>query len=197
MRRAPAAPAAAPLLLPPQENGLLYGAAAVAGLLGLAGIVAVERTLRLSDLLALGIGLSNTFALGAGLLLMGYGLVEIPREAWRARPEQLLQWSAHRRARVSARLPAPVRVPATRARPCARARAHAAAAPAAPATAARRRPSRRTRRTGRFARDVLRATAELDAVVTIMSPTSGRWGAATRCGRSWRSSRTAAEATRP
>jgi hypothetical protein len=63
---------------------------------GLICIVAVERSLHLGDLVALSMGLSNTFALSVGLLLMGYGLVEIPRETWRSRPEQLLKWCAHR-----------------------------------------------------------------------------------------------------
>lgn len=54
-----------------QENGILYGAAGIAGVVGLIGILVVERTLQLSDILALCIGLSNTFALSVGLLLMG------------------------------------------------------------------------------------------------------------------------------
>ena len=100
-----------------QENGVLYGAAAAAGVVGLVCIVVVERSLRLSDLVALALGLSNTFALSVGLLLLGYGLVEIPRETYKGRPEQLLKWYAHR--------------------------------------------------TGRFAGGVLRATRELETVVTI------------------------------
>ena len=59
-------------------------------------IIVVEKSLRLRDLAALGMGLSNTFALSVGLLLMGYGLVEIPRETWKSGPEQLLKWCAHR-----------------------------------------------------------------------------------------------------
>ncbi|KAI8462677.1 MAG: LMBR1-like membrane protein-domain-containing protein [Monoraphidium minutum] len=101
-----------------KENGILYGAAGAAGVIGLIVIIVVEKSLRLTDLVALGMGLSNTFALSVGLLLMGYGLVEIPRETWKSGPEQLLKWCAHR--------------------------------------------------TGRFAGEVLRATAELEAVVTIV-----------------------------
>jgi hypothetical protein len=70
--------------------------AGAAGVVGLIGIVVVERTLTLRDLVALTLGLSNTFALSVGLLLMGYGLVEIPREMWKSRPEQLLKWCEHR-----------------------------------------------------------------------------------------------------
>jgi len=88
---APATPPARP-----QENGILYGVAAAAGVVGLIGIIVVEKTLRIKDLVALGMGLSNTFALSVGLLLMGYGLVEIPRETWKSEPEQMLKWCAHR-----------------------------------------------------------------------------------------------------
>lgn len=75
---------------------MLYGAAAAAAVVGLVGIIVIERTLKFGDIVALIIGLSNTFALSVGLLLMGYGLVEIPRETWKGRPEQLLKWCAHR-----------------------------------------------------------------------------------------------------
>lgn len=56
----------------------------------------VERGLKLTDLAALGMALSNTFGLSVGILLMGYGLVEIPRGMWKSDPQQLLKWSAHR-----------------------------------------------------------------------------------------------------
>jgi hypothetical protein len=85
-----------PTHAPPQENGILYGAAGAAGVVGLIVLIVVERGLHIKDLVALGMGLSNTFALFVGLLLMGYGLVEIPRELWKSRPEQLLKWCAHR-----------------------------------------------------------------------------------------------------
>jgi hypothetical protein len=35
----------------------------------------------------------------AGILLLGYGLVEIPRHTWKADPEQSLKWCAHRAGR--------------------------------------------------------------------------------------------------
>ncbi|KAF8067159.1 lmbrd2 [Scenedesmus sp. PABB004] len=101
-----------------KENGLLYGLAAAAGVVGLLVIVVVERSLAASDLPALGMALSNTFGLCAGILLMGYGLVEIPRETWKADPAHQLKWCAHR--------------------------------------------------AGRFAEEVLRTTAELESVVTVI-----------------------------
>eukprot|EP00879_Flechtneria_rotunda_P003202 GHRR01003425.1.p1 GENE.GHRR01003425.1~~GHRR01003425.1.p1 ORF type:complete len:656 (+),score=226.79 GHRR01003425.1:287-2254(+) len=101
-----------------KENGLLYGLAGAAGVIGLIIIVVIERTLRLSDLAALGMALSNTFGLSVGILLMGYGLVEIPREMWKSDPNHALKWCAHR--------------------------------------------------AGRFAEEVMRATNELESVVTII-----------------------------
>lgn len=50
---------------------MLYGVAGAAGVLGLILIIVVERTLTFRDMVALGMGLSNTFALSVGLLLMG------------------------------------------------------------------------------------------------------------------------------
>ncbi len=69
-----------------------------AGAVGLVVIVIAQHGLHLTDLMALGMGLSNTFGLAAGILLMGYGLVEIPRHLWKSDPEQLLKWCAHRSA---------------------------------------------------------------------------------------------------
>lgn len=66
------------------------------GAVGLIIIVVVERGLKLTDLAALGMALSNTFGLSVGILLMGYGLVEIPRGLWKSDPQQLLKWCAHR-----------------------------------------------------------------------------------------------------
>jgi hypothetical protein len=85
-----------------QENGILYGAAGAAGVIGVIVILVVEKTIKITDLVALGMGLSNTFALSVGLLLMGFGLVEIPRELWKSQPEQLLKWLAHRWAWAAA-----------------------------------------------------------------------------------------------
>lgn len=84
-----------------KENGLLYGLAGAAGAVGLMVIVVYEKTLALSDLPALGMALSNTFGLSAGILLMGYGLVEIPREMWKADAGHLLKWCAHRAGRFA------------------------------------------------------------------------------------------------
>ena len=79
-----------------KENGLLYGLAGGAGVIGLVIIIFVEKTFKPSDLAALGMALSNTFGLSVGILLMGYGLVELPRETWKSDPQQLLKWCAHR-----------------------------------------------------------------------------------------------------
>jgi hypothetical protein len=79
-----------------KENGLLYGLAAGAGVIGLVIIIFVEKTFKVGDLAALGMALSNTFGLSVGILLMGYGLVELPRETWKSDPQQLLKWCAHR-----------------------------------------------------------------------------------------------------
>jgi hypothetical protein len=86
-----------------RENGALYGAAAAAALVGLVAVAVAQRALpRLDQLAGLGMALSNTFGLCVGMLLLGYGLVQIPREAWRtASPEQQLKWRAHRAGRLS------------------------------------------------------------------------------------------------
>eukprot|EP00878_Enallax_costatus_P015761 GHUV01016516.1.p1 GENE.GHUV01016516.1~~GHUV01016516.1.p1 ORF type:complete len:615 (+),score=178.39 GHUV01016516.1:1103-2947(+) len=84
-----------------KENGLLYGLAGAAGAVGLIIILMVEKTLRLTDLPALGMALSNTFALSVGIILMGYGLVELPRELWKSDPNHLLKWCAHRAGRYA------------------------------------------------------------------------------------------------
>lgn len=74
----------------------MLAAALHTGAVGLIIIVVVERGLKLTDLAALGMALSNTFGLSVGILLMGYGLVEIPRGLWKSDPQQLLKWCAHR-----------------------------------------------------------------------------------------------------
>jgi hypothetical protein len=85
-----------------RENGALYGAAAAAGLVGLVALAIAQGGVRLDQIAGLGMALSNTFGLCAGMLLLGYGLVQIPREAWRtASPEQQLRWCCHRAGRFS------------------------------------------------------------------------------------------------
>jgi len=85
-----------------RENGALYGAAAGAGALGLATLAIAQGGVRLDQVAGLGMALSNTFGLCAGMLLLGYGLVQVPREAWRtASPEQELRWCAHRAGRLA------------------------------------------------------------------------------------------------
>lgn len=41
-------------------------------------------------------------ALSAGILLLGYGLVEVPRHMWKSSPEQASKWCAHRAGRHAA-----------------------------------------------------------------------------------------------
>ncbi|KAJ9517407.1 hypothetical protein QJQ45_016782, partial [Haematococcus lacustris] len=78
-----------------KENGLLYGSLGGLGVIGIGILFALKKT-SMADLMGLGIGLSNAFGLIAGLLLLGYGLVEIPRQLWKgADPEVVLKWTAH------------------------------------------------------------------------------------------------------
>lgn len=65
-----------------QNNLMLY---AVLGGLGAVGIVALKvvGNLSFSNIVGICIALSNAFGLIAGIFLMGYGLVAIPRTLWR------------------------------------------------------------------------------------------------------------------
>mmetsp|Transcript_25028 Transcript_25028/g.45297 ORF Transcript_25028/g.45297 Transcript_25028/m.45297 type:complete len:451 (-) Transcript_25028:887-2239(-) len=84
-----------------KENGILYGSVAAVGIIGIA-ILLFTRTLSYESLLGLGIGLSNAFGLISSILLLGYGLVSIPRKLWKSCPEMNLKWCAHRAARHAA-----------------------------------------------------------------------------------------------
>ncbi|GAX78046.1 hypothetical protein CEUSTIGMA_g5488.t1 [Chlamydomonas eustigma] len=83
-----------------KENALLYGSVGALGLIGVIIILASTGLTSVDDLkflLNLAIFASNTFGLVVGLLLMGYGLVEIPRSMWlTSNPEIMLKWCAHR-----------------------------------------------------------------------------------------------------
>ncbi|GFR49399.1 hypothetical protein Agub_g11451 [Astrephomene gubernaculifera] len=78
-----------------KENAILYGSVAAVGLVGIAALL-ISKKMTLDGLVGLGIGLSNAFGLIASIILLGYGLVEIPRNMWKADPERQLKWCAHR-----------------------------------------------------------------------------------------------------
>ncbi|GIL77008.1 hypothetical protein Vretimale_3267 [Volvox reticuliferus] len=78
-----------------KENAILYGSVAAVGLVGIAALL-ITKKMTLDGLMGLGIGLSNAFGLIASIILLGYGLVEIPRNLWKANPERQLKWCAHR-----------------------------------------------------------------------------------------------------
>eukprot|EP00798_Chlamydomonas_sp_ICE-L_P030467 gene30467-35478_t len=79
-----------------KENAILYGAVGVLGLVGIS-ILLFTHEFSIESLLGLGIFLSNAFGLIAGILLLGYGLVEIPRSMWKTSdPDTQLKWCVHR-----------------------------------------------------------------------------------------------------
>ncbi|GLC39990.1 hypothetical protein PLESTB_000120900 [Pleodorina starrii] len=78
-----------------KENAILYGSVAAVGLVGIAALL-ISKKMTPDGLMGLGIGLSNAFGLIASIILLGYGLVEIPRNLWKADPERQLKWCAHR-----------------------------------------------------------------------------------------------------
>mmetsp|Transcript_35578 Transcript_35578/g.79011 ORF Transcript_35578/g.79011 Transcript_35578/m.79011 type:complete len:727 (-) Transcript_35578:712-2892(-) len=79
-----------------KENAILYISVGVLGGIGI-GVLLALGTLDVASLLTWGVFLSNTFGLFCCLLLLGYGLVEIPKELWlKSNPETSLKWCAHR-----------------------------------------------------------------------------------------------------
>ncbi|PNW77818.1 hypothetical protein CHLRE_10g453100v5 [Chlamydomonas reinhardtii] len=78
-----------------KENAILYGSVAAVGVVGIAALL-ISKKMTVDGLMGLGIGLSNAFGLIASIILLGYGLVEIPRNMWKADPERQLKWCAHR-----------------------------------------------------------------------------------------------------
>ena len=83
-----------------KENAIIYGAIGVAGAIGIVILLfttGMNNQQGILELVYIGVFLSNAFGLVVGLLLMGYGLVEIPRSMWvTSLPETKLKWSAHR-----------------------------------------------------------------------------------------------------
>lgn len=107
-----------------------------------------------------------------GLLLLGYGLVEIPRQLWKsANPETMLKWSCHRSAgrrrggRAEALGPWEADWPAT---------AACDLGFGGPTCGASLRDSAPTapvllcRRVGKYAQAVMRSRAELEDVITVI-----------------------------
>lgn len=84
-----------------KENAILYGSVGAAGVVGIIILVITGYITKSSfgSVKATAMAASNTFGLVVGLLLMGYGLVEIPRNIWRSKPETLLKWFAHKAGR--------------------------------------------------------------------------------------------------
>ncbi|KAG2435358.1 hypothetical protein HXX76_007431 [Chlamydomonas incerta] len=78
-----------------KENAILYGSVAAVGVIGIAALL-ISKKMTMDSLMGVGIGLSNAFGLIARIILLGYGLVEIPRNMWKADPERQLKWCAHR-----------------------------------------------------------------------------------------------------
>jgi hypothetical protein len=77
-----------------RENAVLYGAVGIAAALGLF-ILIVTEGVDINSLMGMAVALSQTFALSTGILLMGYGLVDIPRNCWRkAGLTSRLRWCA-------------------------------------------------------------------------------------------------------
>ncbi|KAG1668956.1 hypothetical protein FOA52_001000 [Chlamydomonas sp. UWO 241] len=79
-----------------KQNGLIFGSIAVGGSIGIIVVLASSH-LPPALLLDLAVFASNAFGLLAGLLLLGYGLVEIPRGLWlTSNPDVMLKWAAHK-----------------------------------------------------------------------------------------------------
>ncbi|KAF5836465.1 LMBR1-like membrane protein-domain-containing protein [Dunaliella salina] len=79
-----------------KENMLLYGVVGTLAAFGVGMLFAFQRV-TLDTLMGVGIGISNTFGLVVGILLMGYGLVEIPKQMWKSgNPVLMLKQCAHK-----------------------------------------------------------------------------------------------------
>eukprot|EP01025_Chloroclados_australasicus_P062885 TRINITY_DN8278_c0_g1_i1.p1 TRINITY_DN8278_c0_g1~~TRINITY_DN8278_c0_g1_i1.p1 ORF type:complete len:705 (+),score=48.23 TRINITY_DN8278_c0_g1_i1:276-2390(+) len=91
-----------------KENLVFYGLMIVLGIIGIMLILFTGR-LRLSDMFSsfpsLAATLSNTFGLVVCIVLMGYGLVEIPKTLWqRANPKQMVRYAHHKVGRLADQL---------------------------------------------------------------------------------------------
>jgi hypothetical protein len=80
---------------------LIIGSLAAVGII----VAAVTGHLFLGTLPQLVVALSNAYGLIAVVVLLGYGLVEVPRVLWRRSfPEERLQWHFHRVGRAARRM---------------------------------------------------------------------------------------------
>ncbi|MEW5297623.1 MAG: hypothetical protein WDW36_000821 [Sanguina aurantia] len=78
-----------------KENAVFYAIMGVVSIIGVGALI-ITNSMSLETMMGVGAGISNAFGLFCGILLLGYGLVEIPRFLWRSDPELLLKLSAHR-----------------------------------------------------------------------------------------------------
>lgn len=85
-----------------RENATFLGAMFAAVVLGGAVMLATEK-LSLAAMRAYGIVLANVFGISTGVLLMGYGLVDVPRRIWRRASFNARVTWAYKRVAASSR----------------------------------------------------------------------------------------------
>ena len=85
-------------------NLIFYASVGTIGVVG-AVILLATKELAWDNLVTLAIGASNAFGLVTGALLLGFGLVEIPRNLWRhADLDARQKWLSHKVAKVADKL---------------------------------------------------------------------------------------------
>jgi len=89
-----------------RENATFYAVLIGVGLLSLIGVVVVEgKNFNLNSLMSTGIAFSLSFSIATGMLLMGYGLSEIPRICWlRSVLTTRQRWCEHGVGKISDQL---------------------------------------------------------------------------------------------
>eukprot|EP00897_Mesotaenium_endlicherianum_P005633 jgi/Mesen1/5098/ME000252S04208 len=87
-----------------RQNLILYVSVGVIGLIGVIILLATGR-MGWTQIRTLAIGASNAFGLITGALLLGFGLVEVPRSLWKhADLTERQKWLTHKVAKVAERL---------------------------------------------------------------------------------------------